>query len=143
MKARILPLGDLAEYGKQNSVALLMTMTRPEAQQMLDQLEAWTQEDYEAAKQERSTPVKLLIGYLEVIVGGNPKPDEYNQDAVNTDGRSTLSRSIPSHPIQVVIPDHNAPNINPNVLAARVAEEMGTHGPNCNCEWHRVSRGGR
>lgn len=88
MKGRILPLGDIAEYGKTDSVALLVTMTRPEAQKILDQLEAWTQEDYESAEQKRSTPVKLLVGYLEVIVGGNPEPDNFNQDVVNTDGRT-------------------------------------------------------
>lgn len=91
MRARILPLDEITEYGKTDSVALLISITRPEARNILEQLNAWTQDDYLMAEQQRSNPVRLLIGLLDVIAGGNPQPDQFNQDMVNTDGRTGVS----------------------------------------------------
>jgi hypothetical protein len=80
VRARILPLDDLAEYGKANSVALLISMTPEEAQRMLNWMGP-----LEEGHGIRS--VQELMGYLRVVARQRGK---YEQDPVNTDGRSGL-----------------------------------------------------
>lgn len=154
MKGRILPLGDLAEYGKAESAALLISMSPTEAQQIIDALNEETVRDYEQADKERSLPVRLLEGYLAVIAGSESVTTEEAQDAVNTEGRSLRRREssnaimaspLGPGPIQITMPGTAGPpaQINPLAVARRVAEEMGTHGQRCNCEYHRLARGGR
>jgi len=148
VKARILPLGDLAEYGKAESAALLISMHPTEAQQILDALSAWTVEDEQSAQQRRSTAVQLIMGYLTVIAGTEAVTPQEAQDAVNTEGRTLLRRNHitdPVNPMQInYLPGSGGPNnISPAVLARRVVEEAATHARNCNCEYHRLARGGR
>jgi hypothetical protein len=140
MKARILPLGDIAEFGKTDSAVLSIVITPHEAGVILETLADPT------GLESEPIPVQLLLGYLRVIAGGDVGTVEEQQDAVNTDGRSLRRRAHVIDPVNVMIQGGSIStvgHVSPSVMARRVAEEMGTHVQRCNCEYHRLARGGR
>lgn len=94
MKARILPLDDIAEFGKKDSVVLLVSMTPEEARMILERIEDPT------GLEDEPRPVRLLIGYLKTIAGNHSTSDQFAQEMVNTDGRCGVSSSdrIPNFP---------------------------------------------
>lgn len=92
MKGRILPLDDVAEYGKTDHVILTLSLSPDEARQILAAFHAETVEDYEGARKERSLPVRLLAGYLSVIA--EPERRTWNQDVSNTDSRWLAAANV-------------------------------------------------
>jgi hypothetical protein len=80
MKARILPLEEVAEYGKTDTVVLTISINSTEAGIVLDYMEREN-------GGELPTAVRLLTGYLETI---RERADcQYRQDVVNTEARLT------------------------------------------------------
>jgi hypothetical protein len=87
MKARILPLDEIAEYGKTDTVVLTLSINPTEAGILLDALN-----DYTSGRLTPPTSVRLMMGYLETIRDVDSRT--YRQDVVNTDARLTRYVSV-------------------------------------------------
>jgi hypothetical protein len=72
MKARILPTEEFAEYGKTDTVIMMLSINKTEAGILMDWLESETEEPH---------VVQQVIGFLQAVCGYLPA------DVVNTDGR--------------------------------------------------------
>lgn len=84
MKARILPTDEFAEYGKTDTVVLVMSVNKTEAHIILDWMEDVDSASWRDSK--RPHVVELLSAYMQTIADANRR--EF--DAVNTEGRSRL-----------------------------------------------------
>lgn len=80
MKGRILPLEEIAEYGKTDTVVLTLSINSTEAGIILDTLD-----DYTSGRLTAPNTVRYLIGYLETI--RDRADSQYRQDVVNTEAR--------------------------------------------------------
>jgi hypothetical protein len=89
VKGRILPLADIAEYGKTDSVILTLSINSTEAGILLDALS-----DYISGRLDSPTAVRYMIGVLETI--RDRAGAEYRQDMVNTEAR--LTRYVTTEP---------------------------------------------
>lgn len=79
MKARILPVDEIAEYSTTDTVVLMISISPLEADQIIDVIK-----DYGRwARQRPERSVSYLVGILETIVDRSVT----HQDVANTDGR--------------------------------------------------------
>lgn len=97
MNGRILPIGELAEFGKSDAVALTLLLTTDEA------LTASLYLVKELQRREEnglpvSTSVRKLLGYLQVIAD----PSRLGRDMVNTDGRTGATNGEAKSPRQPI-----------------------------------------
>lgn len=87
MRARILPLDDLAEYGKTERVALILTLSHGEAQSIIGDL---GDDDGNMCRNS-----KKLFELLQIVA----EPDVYRrrmaQDIMNTEGRKRVEEGSP------------------------------------------------
>jgi hypothetical protein len=83
MKARILPLADLAEFGKTGAVALMVTITPEEARAILRDWDQGAPQDFSPAV------AKALYSVLGVIGEANKLGRaEALHEVINSDGRT-------------------------------------------------------
>lgn len=87
MKARILPLAEIAEYGKADTVVLTLSINPTEAGIVLDWMES-------EGVTVIPTAVRYLTGVLETI-RDRVSTVGYRQDVINTDSRSLLGYGRP------------------------------------------------
>lgn len=80
MKARLLPTGEFAEYGKTDTVVLIATLNSTEAGRILDTLA----DSIRGSAEKAPEAVRYLVGILETIAY---REGDAHRDAVNTDGR--------------------------------------------------------
>jgi hypothetical protein len=94
VRARILPLDDLAEFGKTDRVALLLTLSPGEAREIMDGMGGGT---YSAMPHN----ARKLYEALEIISHPDGAVRQAGRDALNTEGRSgvkgVMRRARPSN----------------------------------------------